>query len=255
LDLGFEPDIRKIVAQVNKKRQTLMFSATWPLAIQQLASEFLDNPVRVTMGSEELTACRTVTQIVEVLDSRARDARLLQLLQKYHATRKNRVLIFVLYKKEAVRVENFLNYNGWPATAIHGDKGQTDRITTLEKFKAGQQPLMIATDVAARGLDIPNVEYVINFTFPLTTEDYIHRIGRTGRAGTPGVSHTLFTSFDTARAGELINVLREANQQVPDDLLKFGTHVKKKEHKLYGQHFKAMDAGANPQERKHVKFD
>ena len=114
---------------------------------------------------------------------------------------------------------------------------------------------MIATDVAARGLDIPNVEYVINYTFPLTIEDYIHRIGRTGRAGKTGVSHTLFTSFDKPKAGELVNVLREANQQVPDELLKFGTHVKKKEHKLYGHHFKPQEDAVGPQEPKHVKFD
>ena len=104
----------------------------------------------------------------------------------------------------------------------------------LESFKNGSKPLLIATDVAARGLDIPGVEVVINFTFPLTIEDYVHRIGRTGRAGTYGTSHTLFTSFDKAHAGALQNILREASQPVPDELMRFGSTVKKKEHKMYG---------------------
>jgi ATP-dependent RNA helicase DBP3 len=102
----------------------------------------------------------------------------------------------------------------------------------------------VATDVAARGLDIPDVEVVINYTFPLTTEDYVHRIGRTGRAGKKGVAHTFFTPLNKGLAGELVNVLREAGQVVPADLLKFGTHVKKKESKLYGAHFKEIAADA-----------
>ena len=106
-------------------------------------------------------------------------------------------------------------------------------------------PLLIATDVAARGLDIPNVEYVINYTFPLTIEDYIHRIGRTGRAGRTGIAHTFFTALDKSHSGELVNVLRDTSQVVPEALMKFGTHVKRKEHKLYGLHFKD-DATAGP---------
>ena len=94
--------------------------------------------------------------------------------------------------------------------------------------------MLVATDVAARGLDIPDVELVLNYTFPLTIEDYIHRIGRTGRGGKTGISHTLFTMQDKAHAGALQNVLREASQVVPDALLRFGSSVKKKEHKVYG---------------------
>jgi ATP-dependent RNA helicase DBP3 len=94
--------------------------------------------------------------------------------------------------------------------------------------------LLVATDVAARGLDIPNVEYVINFTFPLTIEDYVHRIGRTGRAGKTGTSYTFFQDCDKARAGELQAVMRQADQKVPESLMRFGNTIKKKEHKLYG---------------------
>lgn len=240
LDLGFEKDIRRIIGQCAKDRQTLMFSATWPMSIQGIASEFLSNPARVTVGSEELSANHRVKQVVEVVEPQVKERRLLDMLKKYH-TGKNRILIFVLYKKEADRVHQLVERGGFTCNAIHGDRSQDVRSAAMEKFKDASCPLLIATDVAARGLDIPDVEFVINYTFPLTTEDYVHRIGRTGRAGKEGVSHTLFTQHDKARAGELINVLREANQTVPEELMKFGTHVKKKEHKLFGAHFKDVD--------------
>uniref|UniRef100_A0A7S0R477 RNA helicase n=1 Tax=Chlamydomonas leiostraca TaxID=1034604 RepID=A0A7S0R477_9CHLO len=245
LDLGFEPHIRAICSKVRSDRQTLMFSATWPTAVQKLASNFLSRPVRVTIGSQDLAASHSITQHVEVIDPRARDDRLLALMNQYHSSRKNRCIIFVLYKKEAPRVEQLLQRRGWKCAAIHGDISQGQRTAAVEAFKAGTIPLLIATDVAARGLDIPDVEVVINYSFPLTTEDYVHRIGRTGRAGKSGIAHTFFCAVqDKPRAGELINVLREAGQKVPEDLLKFGTAVKKKESKLYGAHFKDVDVEA-----------
>lgn len=255
LDLGFEQDIRSIISFItNPQHQTLMFSATWPTSIQTLAKEFLKQPLKVIVGSQDLAASHSVHQIVEVIEHTAKEERLNQLLRDYHKTRKNRVLVFVLYKKEAERIERFLRSRGWNPGSIHGDKNQQDRTAALQSFKDGTKPLLIATDVAARGLDIPNVEYVINVTFPLTIEDYVHRIGRTGRAGASGISHTLFTTFDKSHSGELVNVLKEANQSVPESLLKFGTHTKKKEHKLYGAHFKALDGGETKQPTK-ITFD
>lgn len=245
LDLGFEPEVRAILSETSSSRQMVMFSATWPPSVHQLAKEFMDpNPIKVVVGSQDLAANHDVMQIVEVLDDHVKDTRLVSLLEKYHKSRRNRVLVFVLYKKEAVRVESMLQRRGWNVVAVHGDKSQPERTKAVSLFKDGKCPLMIATDVAARGLDIPDVEVVINYSFPLTTEDYVHRIGRTGRAGKKGVSHTFFTQADKARAGELANVLREAGQVVPDDLRKFGTHVKKKESKLYGAHFKEITADA-----------
>lgn len=243
LDLGFEPHIRAIANKTRADRQTLMFSATWPPAIQRLASEFLSTPVRVTIGSADLSASHSVSQVIEVIDPRARDKRLQQLLQQYHdPKRTNRIIVFVLYKKEAARVEGMLKRAGWKAVAVHGDATQAARTAAVDSFKAGTVGLLIATDVAARGLDIPDVEVVINYSFPLTTEDYVHRIGRTGRAGKTGAAHTFFSGeSDKPRAGELINVLREAGQPVPEELLAFGTTVKKKESKLYGAHFKDVD--------------
>ncbi|KAK7252531.1 hypothetical protein RIF29_36538 [Crotalaria pallida] len=245
LDMGFEQVVRSILGQTCSVRQMVMFSATWPLAVHHLAQEFMDpNPVKVVVGSEDLAANHDVMQIVEVLDDRARDKRLVTLLEKYHKSQRNRVLVFVLYKLEASRVENMLQKGGWKAVSIHGDKAQHARTKALSLFKDGSCPLMIATDVAARGLDIPDVEVVINYSFPLTTEDYVHRIGRTGRAGKKGVAHTFFTQQNKGLAGELVNVLREAGQVVPEALMKFGTHVKKKESKLYGAHFKEIAADA-----------
>jgi len=253
LDLGFEPAIRKIAGATRADRQTLMFSATWPSAIRKLASEFLSGPARVTIGSEELSAARSVKQTVEVIEDGARDGKLHELLQKHHVSssksknnsnggQNNRVIVFVLYKKEAARVEEKLTRKGWKVAAVHGDLSQAQRTAAVEAFKAGTTPLLVATDVAARGLDIPDVEVVINYSFPLTVEDYVHRIGRTGRAGKSGISHTFFVGAnDKPRAGELINVLKEAGQAVPEELYKFGTTVKKKESKMYGAHFRDVD--------------
>ena len=248
LDEGFEPSIRKILLTCPPKqsessgsvltRQTVMFSATWPEEIRTLASNFLsDDAVRVTIGSDELSANHRVTQIVEVLDDTSyplRDRKLFDLLSKYHASRTNRCLIFVLYKKEATILERSLNQRGFKVTSIHGDKSQADRFAALNEFKSGKIPLLIATDVAARGLDIPQVEYVINYSFPLTVEDYVHRIGRTGRGGATGISHTFFTDNDKSLAGGLVGVLSEANQSIPQEIYKFPMTTKKKTSKLYG---------------------
>jgi ATP-dependent RNA helicase DBP3 len=254
LDLGFKEDVRSILSKTSSVRQMVMFSATWPPEVHQLAQEFMDpNPVKVVVGSEDLAANHDVMQIVEVLDERARYERLVALLQKYHKSQKNRILIFALYKNETDRIANMLQKSGWKVVCIHGDRKQSDRMEALHLFKEGTSPLMVATDVAARGLDIPDVEVVINYSFPLTTEDYVHRIGRTGRAGKKGVAHTFFTHQNRGLAGELVNVLREAGQVIPEALLKFGTHVKKKESKLYGAHFKEIAADA-PKAKK-ITFD
>ncbi|KAK9809444.1 hypothetical protein WJX73_008058 [Symbiochloris irregularis] len=241
LDLGFEPAIRAIAGGIRADRQTLMFSATWPASIQRLAMDFLCNAARVTIGSKDLSASHSIAQVVEVMEQGQRDGRLEALLQK-HGGSKQRILVFVLYKKEAARVEGQLLRKGWKVAAIHGDLSQDKRTAAINAFRDGSVPLLVATDVAARGLDIPDVALVLNFSFPLTVEDYCHRIGRTGRAGKTGLAHTFFCpASDRQRAGELINVLREAGQPVPEKLLQFGTTVKKKESKLYGAHFKDID--------------
>lgn len=238
LDEGFEPAIRQILGACptsSNGRQTVMFSATWPEEIRALADKFLKREVvRVTVGGDELSANHKVTQIVECIEPPFKDRRLIALLEKYHQSRTNRCLIFVLYKKEAVTLQNTLIRKGYNVTAIHGDKGQVERSSALEEFKSGRIPLLIATDVAARGLDIPQVEYVINYSFPLTVEDYVHRIGRTGRGGATGISHTFFTDFDKSLAGALVAVLQDAKQEVPKEIYKYPLITKKAKSKLYG---------------------
>lgn len=251
LDMGFEEDVRYIISQCKDKesRQTAMFSATWPAVIQKLAMEFMVNPICVYVGFESivgsngenavddsLSANKRVSQTVEVIDDREREPRLRELLKKYTSgKRKNdRILVFALYKKEAARLEGTLNRWGHSCASIHGDKSQDKREQALREFKDGSCPILVATDVAARGLDIPDVEVVLNYTFPLTIEDYVHRIGRTGRAGKNGISYTFFQPGDKSHAGELQQVMRQAGQDIPESLMKFGSTIKKKEHKLYG---------------------
>ena len=257
LDLGFEPHVRAIAAATRADRQTAMFSATWPSAVRSLAADFLSpSPARVVVGSADLAASHSVEQRVEVLEPRARDSRIDPVLRSLvgRPGSGERAIVFVLYKKEAPRVESLLSRNGWKAAAVHGDAPQAARSAAVDAFRAGRTQVLVATDVAARGLDIPDVAAVINYSFPLTTEDYVHRIGRTGRAGKTGKAHTFFSgATDRGRAGELVNVLREAGQEVPAELLKFGTTVKRKESKLYGAHFHDIGEGA-PKATK-VTFD
>jgi len=213
--------------------------------------------VKIAIGDNptgDLRANSRIVQKVEVVDPRNKEYRLLQLLKEYQSGRQkdDRILVFALYKKEATRVEGFIRSKGFRVAGIHGDLSQEQRTRSLEAFKSGGTPILVATDVAARGLDIPAVKLVINCTFPLTVEDYVHRIGRTGRAGKDGLAITLFTEHDKAQSGALINVLKAANQPVPDDLLKFGTTVKRKEHAAYGAFAKDVDM---TQRAKKITFD
>ena len=175
LDLGFAPDLKKILPLTMTVRQTAMFSATWPVEVKELAAGFLKNPVQVTVGNEKLTANADIEQIVEVMEPHQKIGRMLDLLKK-HYTPTNKILIFVLYKKEASFVEQLLRKKGYSqAAAIHGDLSQGARDQVLANFKSGKANLMIATDVAARGLDVPDIEVVINYTFPLTIEGKLDR--------------------------------------------------------------------------------
>ncbi|MCJ1273467.1 RNA-dependent ATPase [Puttea exsequens] len=261
LDKGFEDAIRIIISQTSTlNRQTLMFTATWPPSVRELAATFMHNPVHIAIGAHnptgELRANNSITQIVEVVDPRAKEQRLLQILKQYQSgpAKNDRILVFCLYKKEAARVETMLRTRGFRVAGIHGDMSQTARSASFTAFKSGAVPLLVATDVAARGWDIPAVKMVVNVTFPLTTEDYVHRIGRTGRAGEKGVAVTLFTELDKGLAGGLVNVLKAAGQTVPEDLLKFGTTVKKKGHEAYGAFYKDVGEGEAKKATK-IKFD
>jgi len=216
LDMGFEPQIRKIVAQVRPDRQTLLWSATWPRSIQDLAHDFLNNPIQVNIGSLDTSANKMVDQHVYVISK-------MEKTQKFYALLKDimdgsRILVFTATKRAADQLTRSLRSEGWPALAIHGDKKQQERDWVLQQFKSGKAPLMIATDVASRGIDVKDIKCVVNFDFPGSIEDYVHRIGRTGRAGARGMAHTFFTRDDARKAGDLIRVMQEAGQRVPYEL-------------------------------------
>ncbi|KAF2664789.1 DEAD-domain-containing protein [Microthyrium microscopicum] len=251
LDKGFEDDIRMILSATAPaaQRQTVMFTATWPESVRNLASTFMNKPVQINIGgntSGELQANPRIKQVVEVMIPKTKEYRLIEILRQYKKfskkdSQEDRILIFCLYKKEATRMENFIRSKGFNVAGIHGDLSQAKRTESLEAFKNGSVPLLVATDVAARGLDIPSVKLVLNYTFPLTAEDYVHRIGRTGRAGADGKAITFFTEHEKHLSGALIAVLKGANQQVPEELLKYGTTIKKQEHSAYGAFFKKVD--------------
>ncbi|KAG8937287.1 ATP-dependent RNA helicase dbp2 [Tulasnella sp. 418] len=217
LDMGFEPQIRKIVGQIRPDRQTLMFSATWPKDVQRLANDFLHEMIQVNIGSMELTANHNITQHIEVCTEYEKRTKLLKHLDQI-SSENAKVLIFVGTKRTADDITKYLRQDGWPALAIHGDKEQRERDWVLGEFKAGRSPILIATDVASRGLDVKDVGYVINYDFPNNCEDYIHRIGRTGRAGMTGTSFTYFTTENAKSAKELISILKEANATIPSQL-------------------------------------
>ncbi|CCA73901.1 related to DBP3-Putative RNA helicase required for pre-rRNA processing [Serendipita indica DSM 11827] len=254
LDKGFENDIRKIIGMTAQDaRQTLMFSATWPDSVRRLAASFQKDPVRITVGQDDLTANHRVEQVIDVFDDpREKDSKLLKILKQVQkksitpGSDESRTLVFVLYKNEAPRVEQLLRGQGYSVCVLHGNVSQDARLKALNDFKTGKVGVLIATDVAARGLDIPNVGTVINYTFPLTVEDYVHRIGRTGRGGREGKSVTFFTGekHEKALAGELAKVVRESGFDAAAEGLRqrFDMTIKKKTHNVYGAHFKEIDS-------------
>ncbi|KAI9636855.1 DEAD-domain-containing protein [Dioszegia hungarica] len=211
LDMGFEPQIRKIVSQIRPDRQTLLFSATWPKDVQRLAADFQHDFIQVNIGSMDLSANHNVKQIIEVCSDYDKRQKLLKHLEAI-SQENAKVIIFVGTKRVADDLTKFMRTDGWPALAIHGDKQQAERDWVLAEFKAGRSPIMLATDVASRGLD------VINYDFPNNCEDYIHRIGRTGRAGSTGTSITFFTTDNSKNARELIGILTESKSEVPPEL-------------------------------------
>lgn len=178
LDMGFEPQIRKIIEQIRPDRQVLMWSATWPKEVQALAEDFLTDYIQINVGSLNLSANHNIRQIVNVVQEQEKEERLLGLLKEIAADQSNKIIIFVETKKKVEDILKSIVKEGYPATSIHGDKSQPERDYVLQDFRNGKSSILVATDVAARGLDVEEVKYVINFDYPNTSEDYIHRIGK-----------------------------------------------------------------------------
>ncbi|GKZ27328.1 ATP-dependent RNA helicase dbp2 [Aspergillus brasiliensis] len=214
LDMGFEPQIRKIISQIRPDRQTCMWSATWPKEVRQLASDFLNDYIQVNIGSMDLSANHRITQIVEVVSDFEKRDRMIKHLEKIMENRANKCLIFTGTKRIADEITRFLRQDGWPALSIHGDKQQQERDWVLNEFKTGKSPIMVATDVASRGIDVRDITHVLNYDYPNNSEDYVHRIGRTGRAGAKGTAITFFTTDNSKQARDLVTILTEAKQQI-----------------------------------------
>ncbi|XP_072319926.1 probable ATP-dependent RNA helicase DDX17 [Eucyclogobius newberryi] len=219
LDMGFEPQIRKIVEQIRPDRQTLMWSATWPKEVRQLAEDFLRDYIQINVGALELSANHNILQIVDVCMETEKDNKLLQLMEEIMAEKENKTIIFVETKKRCDDLTRRMRRDGWPAMCIHGDKSQPERDWVLTEFRSGKAPILIATDVASRGLDVEDVKFVINYDYPSSSEDYVHRIGRTARSTNKGTAYTFFTPGNMRQARDLVRVLEEARQAINPKLL------------------------------------
>jgi superfamily II DNA/RNA helicase len=219
LDMGFEPQIRKIIEQIRPDRQTAMFSATWPKEVRKLAEDFISNYIQITIGAAELTANPNIKQIIELCDEHEKESRLRQILGEIMKSRDAKVIIFSETKKKVDNYSKLIRDMGYHCLTIHGDKKQQEREWVLAEFKKKPKTIMVATDVAARGINVSDIKYVINIDYPLQTEDYVHRIGRTGRAGADGTAFTFFTRENARHAPKLIEVLKEAGQFVSDGLM------------------------------------
>lgn len=207
LDMGFLPDLQRIVNLLPKARQSLLFSATFSPEIRKLAKTFLnDTPVVIEVAARNATA-ENVSQIVYLVDrAESKRAAVAHLVKSQGL---HQVIVFTNTKIGASRLARELQREGIPADAIHGDKSQSERLATLEKFKKGEVEVMVATDVAARGLDIAELPAVINYDLPYSPEDYVHRIGRTGRAGASGAAMSLMVADDQRLLADIEKLVKK----------------------------------------------
>jgi ATP-dependent RNA helicase RhlE len=210
LDMGFVPDVTRIINLLPRQRQSLLFSATFSEEIKKLADGMLQSPVLVEVAKRN-TVSETITHRVHPVAAEAKRALLVKLLKSADF---NQVLVFTRTKIETNRLARELQKAGIAADSIHGDKSQQDRLKALEAFKDGSVLVLVATDVAARGLDIDELPHVINFELPRTPEDYIHRIGRTGRAGKPGTAISLVSASEVQYLVEIEKLIRIQVEQV-----------------------------------------
>uniref|UniRef100_A0A182Q872 RNA helicase n=1 Tax=Anopheles farauti TaxID=69004 RepID=A0A182Q872_9DIPT len=221
LDMGFEPQIRKIISQIRPDRQVLMWSATWPKEIRKLAEEFLRDYIQINIGSLNLAANENILQIIDCCEEYEKENRLFKLLEQISSQNDGKTIIFAETKRKVDKIVNVIRRQGWRADGIHGDKSQKDRDNVLNTFRRSNNGILVATDVASRGLDVDDVKFVINFDFPNNTEDYVHRIGRTGRSTNKGTSYTFFTPANSSKANDLISVLQDANQYINPELQEY----------------------------------
>jgi ATP-dependent RNA helicase RhlE len=211
LDMGFMPDIRRVVSRIPEERQTLFFSATMPPKIEALARTMVEDPIRVSIAPEKPTV-DSIDQKVLFVGKRDKDALLVDLLKD---DRINKAIIFTQMKHAANRVMGKLHSAGIKVEAIHGNKSQSQRTRTLEGFKRNRFRVLVATDVAARGLDVDDITHVINYDLPVEAETYVHRIGRTARAGADGNAISFCCAEDRSYLRDIERLL---GRQVPTEM-------------------------------------
>jgi ATP-dependent RNA helicase DDX46/PRP5 len=217
-DMGFEPQVMKIFANVRPERQTILFSATMPRIIDSLTKKVLKDPVEITVGGRSVVAPE-ITQIVEIREEKDKFVRTLELLgELYKDDDDVRSLLFVERQEKADDLLRELLRRGYGCMSLHGGKDQVDRDSTIQDFKAGICPILVATSVAARGLDVKQLKLVINYDAPNHLEDYVHRAGRTGRAGNTGTAVTFVTPDQENCAVGIAKALEQSGQPVPERL-------------------------------------
>jgi len=234
LDMGFEPQMEIIMKQIPKERQSMMFSATWPKSVQKLAAKYLkSDAAHINVGeTEELAANKAVSQQFFNLGDDEKENKLWRIL--YDLGEGTKIIIFANTKNRINKLQKEVWNNGYDCIAMHGDKQQWERDEGLKKFVSGEVPIMLATDVCARGLDIKDVSHVLNFDMARDVESYIHRIGRTGRGGKSGTSITFFNdAYDIECAPALAKIAKEAGQEVPGFLEKAATKGANAKNKLW----------------------
>ena len=238
LDMGFMPDLKRILALLPKKRQTLMFSATFSPEIKKLSEEFLNKPTLIEVARSNATA-ENVTQKILLVEASDKQHVLADLLRK-EATQ---AIIFTKTKLSASRLARHLEREGIAAGAIHGDKSQLERIQALDAFKQNKITALVATDVAARGLDIDQLPMVINYELPSAAEDYVHRIGRTGRAGASGVAISLVSSAEEKNLQEIEKLIKRAIPKAQADIpQRAGREISRDYRKQPSQHQESAPA-------------
>ena len=215
LDMGFEPQISRIIANIRPSRQTVMFSATFPRQIEALAKKILTKPLEIVVGQRGQSA-KNITQYIEVIPKTKSFVRLIEVLDEHANTS---TIIFADSQSEAIELWKQLYKQGFSCVLVHGGMDQEDRIDAIAQFKSAQSSILISTSICARGLDVSHCELVINFRCPNHMEDYIHRIGRTGRAGKHGTAYTFISPDDEDHlAGDIMKALELSGQEVPQEL-------------------------------------
>lgn len=227
-DMGFEPQITRILGNVRPDRQTVLFSATFPKKMESLARKTLSKPIEILVGGRSVVASE-ITQIIEVRAEETKFRRVLELLGNLHEDDEDaRSLIFVERQETADHIFKELGKKGYPSVSVHGGREQIDRDQAIVDFKSGAIPIMVATSVAARGLDVKQLKLVINFDSPNHGEDYVHRAGRTGRAGNTGTAVTFVTPEQERYAAFLVRCLEDSKQEPSEALKEMAAAHKKK---------------------------